>query len=131
MRTLGILDLWRSNIYRKIQVKRLKERADIIKQDRHEQFLSQKRNEIEQYLEDNKLRIDFSIPEQLTDETAKALLKLSEKITKEQLALDDKYDEIKTMISACDTYEQEMDVLKAYGIVDENGVLIKEQLEEN
>jgi O-antigen/teichoic acid export membrane protein len=33
------------------------------------------------------------------------------------------YDEIKTMLSACDTYEQQMSVLKSYGVIDDNGKL--------
>lgn len=36
---------------------------------------------------------------------------------------NEEFYEIKTMLSACDTYEQEIVVLKNYGVVDENGKL--------
>ena len=43
--------------------------------------------------------------------------------TKERRQTAVLYDEIKTMLSACDTYEQEMSVLKSYGVVDNSGKL--------
>ena len=43
--------------------------------------------------------------------------------TKERRQTAVLYDEIKTMLSACDTYEQEMSVLKSYGVIDDNGKL--------
>ena len=46
---------------------------------------------------------------------------------KEYVAIKEKlnsdFHEIKVMLSACDTYEQEMEVLKNYGVVDKNGKL--------
>lgn len=41
--------------------------------------------------------------------------------TKERLHSD--FHEIKAMLSACDTYEQEMEMLKNYGVVRTNGKL--------
>ena len=45
------------------------------------------------------------------------------KYTNAKKNIDLRYYEIKTMLSACDTYEQEMAVLKSYGVIDDNGKL--------
>ena len=37
--------------------------------------------------------------------------------------LRSKYDEILTQITATDTYEQEINILKAYGVLDTNGII--------
>jgi len=55
---------------------------------------------------------------QYTDETTDELLEhLAKESLDEQEALSDKIFEIKSMLSACDTYEQEMKVLETYGVV--------------
>lgn len=55
-----------------------------------------------------------------------------DKIQKEYIQLlksiDDEYTEICAMLSACDTYEQEMQVLIAYGVVNKDGKMATAQL---
>ena len=67
-----------------------------------------------------------SIGENFSLHTKETLDKLNAEL-KEYVVAKDKVNssdyEIKTMLSACDTYEQEMAVLKDYGVVDENGKL--------
>lgn len=67
-----------------------------------------------------------SIGENFSLRTKDTLDKLDAELKEYVVAKDNvnsSYYEIKTMLSACDTYEQEMAVLKNYGVVDENGKL--------
>lgn len=67
-----------------------------------------------------------SIGENFSLRTKETLDKLDAELKEYVVAKDNVnsfYYEIKAMLSACDTYEQEMAVLKNYGVVGENGKL--------
>lgn len=58
-----------------------------------------------------------------TNTTSKLLEVLKDKENQLREDLETKYDEILTQIKAADTYEQEINILKAYGVLDYNGVI--------
>ena len=51
--------------------------------------------------------------------------KLNEKYDKKLAEIDAEYIEIRAMLSECETYEQKQNILKAYGVIDEQGKLKK------
>ena len=72
--------------------------------------------------------IDISISTrayQPSDEVIKELSKLYDKRDARDKELRALEKEIRAQLDICETYEQKMNVLKAYGVVDEQGKLIK------
>ena len=65
-----------------------------------------------------------------TNTTSKLLEVLKDKENQLREDLETKYDEILTQIKAADTYEQEINILKAYGVLDYNGVISPAEADE-
>lgn len=65
-----------------------------------------------------------------TNTTSKLLEVLKDKENQLCEDLETKYDEILTQIKAADTYEQEIQILKAYGVLDYNGVISPAEADE-
>lgn len=135
MRMIGILDLWKNRYNEQliknqnIEIQKAKEEDFLYKE------LRKKTDEINQMFPTGESPFQNWIDCQ-GDDVMNALdnetrLKLNS-IRASYCAMDasnrQKYNEIKTMLSACDTYEQEIGVLKAYGILNESGILIKDTL---
>lgn len=51
--------------------------------------------------------------------------KLNEKYDKKLAEIDAEYIEIRAMLTDCETYEQKQNILRAYGVIDEQGKLRK------
>lgn len=58
-----------------------------------------------------------------TSETDMAVDQLYERLCKDQAYLNEKHNEILTMITPCENYSQALNILKAYNIVDSQGRL--------
>lgn len=71
------------------------------------------------------LRLAFEYEWDKQPQYMEQLNKLNEKYDKKRADLTLEYNEISTMLSACETYEQKQNILKAYGIIDEHGKLRK------
>lgn len=65
-----------------------------------------------------------------TNTTSKLLEVLKDKENQLREDLETKYDEILTQIKAAGTYEQEINILKAYGVLDYNGVISPAEADE-
>ena len=61
----------------------------------------------------------------ITDETKTKIEELHKERRKEQEKLDKKIQEINAILEIAETFEQKMDILKAYNVVDKKGVIIK------
>ena len=140
-KTVKILDLWES----KINDTLISTRDSVISRLKENDVLNQRRAS----LANDMIEIIINlIPEtaEITKKHRKAYIKrimdcypielptftseTTDKITSEEEICEamikensEKCVEIRTMLSACDTYEQEIVVLKNYGVVDENGKL--------
>ena len=71
------------------------------------------------------LRLAFEYEWDKHPQYMEQLNKLTEKYDKKQADLRLERNEIGTMLSACETYEQKQNILKAYGVIDEHGKLRK------
>lgn len=133
MRTIGILDLWIENKSEgicedeAIKIKSIKENDSLYI------LLLEKTKDINNLFPINESPfqnwIDCQwedISDFISDETKDLIKKIKNDYSIKRYKINKLYIEIKTMLSACDTYEQGMEVLKNYGIVSENGILIKD-----
>lgn len=71
------------------------------------------------------LRLAFEYEWDKHPQYMEQLNKLNEKYDKKLTDLRLERDEISTMLSACETYEQKQNILRAYGVIDEQGKLRK------
>ena len=71
------------------------------------------------------LRLAFEYEWDKHPQYMEQLNKLNEKYDKKLTDLRLERDEISTMLSACETYEQKQNILKAYGVINEQGKLRK------
>lgn len=71
------------------------------------------------------LRLAFEYEWDKHSQYTKQLNKLNEKYDKKQADLRLERNEISTMLSECETYEQKQNILRAYGVIDEQGKLKK------
>ena len=140
-KTVKILDLWES----KINDTLISARDSLISRLKEKDVLNQRRASLANDMIENIINL---IPEtaEITKKHREAYIKrimdcypkelpmftseTTDKITSEEEICNamikenfEKCVEIRTMLSACDTYEQEMAVLKNYGVVDSDGKL--------
>jgi hypothetical protein len=71
------------------------------------------------------LRLAFEYEWDKHPQYMEQLNKLNEKYDKKQADLRLERNEISTMLSECETYEQKQNILRAYGVIDEQGKLRK------
>lgn len=93
--------------------------------DPHKSFVEYLRSEFNTYVENNvdlngKFKFDVSLP--CTPECSKAIEKLRNLSMDEVDKVHEMKHEVLTMLFGCDTYEQEMAVLRSYGIVSDKTV---------
>ncbi len=124
IRTKGIVDLWFRKEYNKISEEMEDVRKSILNDDNLYLSVKTKVDEINSIIVEqgyDEVLIDLDC---YTDNTTDKLLNDLDHANIVKIdTLKNKKTEILAMLSACDTYEQEMEVLKTYGVVDESGKL--------
>lgn len=127
MRTENILELFKKNGMEKLN-QELKEEVDKwYKLDPFYSSVNEKINEVNKLLrEQGYEELDVNVSSYTHNITDGNIAMVNSECSEKSLYLKKYCNEVKTMCSACDTYEQEIEVLKNYKIIDENGMLIKE-----
>ena len=67
------------------------------------------------------ITLSFSV----TEETRKAIEDLNKERRKDLVSLDERITEIRAMLELAQTFDEKMQILKAYEVVDKKGVIIK------
>ena len=120
------------DLYFERKVRELKKKLDAdIKAaedvDPHKSFVEYLRCEFNTYVENNadlngKFKFEVTLP--CTPECSKEIEKLRNMSMDEVEKVHEMKHEVLTMLSGCETYDQEMEVLKAYGIIGTDGKLV-------
>lgn len=137
MKTEKIVELWYNKTLEKTRAKNRETNENLFNSDKNLITINEKFKEAEDLIKktmiENKIdgiydgkevfsKVIYAHNLLVTKETTKSLEELSIKAEKDIKEIEDKYTEIKAILSACETCEQEFDILKAYGII-ENGRL--------
>lgn len=127
MRAENIIELFKKNGMDKLNQELKKEIDTCYKLDPFYSSISEKINEINTLLmEQGYEKLDINVSHYTCNTTDGNITRLNSECEQKSVDLKKYCNEVKTMCSACDTYEQEIEVLKNYKIVDDNGMLIKE-----
>lgn len=131
MKSQAIVDLYFSNLKAASKEKNMKIINELTAADPIVSEIQQKVNDIRNIIAENKESIadrhasfDVEIGDLITVDTEAAITKAYEEKKKEDNRLDSLKREIITMLTPCETYGEEMEILFAYDIIDDDGRLI-------
>ena len=127
MKTEKIIDMW----YEKSKIEITEKYTDLseklINDDKNVALINKSIDDLNTKLKENDCSKTIPYPvlkvTYLTPEFKMQLCEINDKESKVFKSLLEKYKEIKTMVSACETYEQEIEILKSYGVIDKDGKL--------
>ena len=117
------------DLYFERKVRELKKKLDedikaVESQDPNKSFVSELRKQFETYVTENDLNtesknivIQFGASLPCTDTSSKAIKKLRDESLDAVEKVHEEKNEVLTMLSGCETYDQKMVVLNSYGIV--------------
>ena len=91
-----------------------------MEEDKHYQFIVSIKKQIDDYIcqNDDLINVHYDtvfLP--LTKEASEKIQQLNETYIEKRKELNDKKEEVLTMLSGCENYDQEMVILNSYGIV--------------
>lgn len=124
-----VVDLYFKRKKEEIDKRYEETRAELIKNDRNQMFVAELKKQFDEYFETNK--DDFVATEKwnvVIPITEESKLKDTENVNqykKEIDQLNDVKEEILALLSGCDTYEQEMEILRSYNIVTVDNKLVE------
>ena len=134
MKTKEIIDLWRDYALENSAEYMENCKMEIINNDRYIIEINSKINSLNTTLQEinpdneicfNMCQLHSSTQSFLTKDSISEIQALEKEIDKFNSGIMFTYNELKTMLSACETYDQEMQILFNYNIVDEHYVLMK------
>ena len=129
-RTKQVVELWYSRRIEETNKKRDDEKQDIINSDENYKFINSKLSEIHNMIDEftvdiEKMNIEKYISsiglqniDVLTDENHNKILDIETGRKEAIKNIKDTKEELDALLPACDTYAEEMEILKARGIVD-------------
>lgn len=127
MKTEKIIDMWYKKSTDRINKEHKKLKEQLINNDKNIVLITKTIDELNNKLKENNCDKEILYPGYrdlyLTSESEKQFQELQNEHGKTILKLISTYKEIKTMVSACETYEQEIEILKSYGVLDKDGKL--------
>lgn len=136
MKSQVIVDLYFRNLKEAVEEKTMKTVEELTATDPIVSAIQQKVNEIRDIISDNKENLadkyasfDVKIGDLMTVDTEAAIAKAYEEKKEEDSRLDSLKREIVTMLTPCETYNDEIEILFAYGIIDDDGKLIHPEQE--
>lgn len=138
MKSKSIVELYFDNLKAAVEEKTMKTVKELVAADPIVFEIQQKVNEIRNIISKNKESIvdryasfDVSIDDLITVDAEVAITKAYEEKKEEYNRLDSLKREIMTMLTPCETYNEEMEILFAYGIIDDDGKLIHPEQEDD
>lgn len=136
MKSKVIVNLYFANLKAAVEEKTEKTVKGLTAADPIVSAIQQKVDEIRTIISDNKKNLadnftsfDVEIGDLITVDTEAAITKAYEEKKEEDSRLDSLKREIITMLTPCETYNDEMEILFAYGIIDDDGKLIHPEQE--
>lgn len=137
MKSQAIVDLYFSNLKAASKEKNMKIINELTAADPIVSEIQQKVNEIRNIIAKNKESIadrhasfDVEIGDLITVDTEVAITKAYKEKIEEDSRLNSLKKEIITMLAPCETYSEEMEILFAYDIIDDDGKLIHPELQD-
>ena len=125
MRTEQIIDLWYERCSKNMDVHYTEKQKQIIDNDTINQKIKKTISELDEDLKEYEMTISDKLPISILNSmTKESKLKIKEMHQEYEETVKDLVElkrEIKVMVSACETYEQEIKVLKDYEIIDDIG----------
>ena len=115
-----VVDLYFKRKFDSLEENRKKEYDTIMEEDKHYQFIVSIKKQIDDYIcqNDDLINVHYDtvfLP--LTKEASEKIQQLNETYIEKRKELNDKKEEVLTMLSGCENYDQEMVILNSYGIV--------------
>lgn len=137
MKSQAIVELYFSNLKAAVEEKTKKTVRELTEADSIVTAVQQKVDEIQNIIAENKESIadrhasfDVEIGDLITVDTEAAITKVYKEKKEEDSRLNSLKREILTMLTPCETYSEEMEILFAYGIIDDDGKLIHPELQD-
>lgn len=126
---MEILDLYVNNQISNIQIITDEKINQILKEDKIFKIIEEANLKIKELLgEEEDVKYITTMREEIIEEkTKKEIKKIKQEATNMRENIYKLQEEVATMLAIAETYEQRIGILKAYNIVDENGVLVKPQ----
>ncbi len=124
------------NIYEDIESKKInqcynakigeieKESAETKIAEKAKEFALKELKKVFPDYDENRERL-ILVTHEFKEETQTKINDLNKERRKELIALDEKITEIRAVMEITETFEQKMDILKSYNVVDKKGVIIK------
>lgn len=138
MKSKAIVDLYFANLKAAVEEKTNKIVKELTEADSIVTAIQQKVNEIRNIISDNKENLadkhasfEVSVDDLISEDTEAAITKTYLENMEENIRLDTLKKEIMTMLTPCETYNDEMEILFAYGIIDDDGKLIHPEPEDD
>jgi uncharacterized protein involved in tolerance to divalent cations len=120
----SILDIYFSDITKRIKETYEKQRDDIIEKDEIQRIFKTAKNKLEKVFKEEGLdihRYRFFDPDLMTERTKELLKQLRDEYDAEIKQQNSILREVDGMLELADTYEQKLEILQKYDIVDEEG----------
>lgn len=120
----SILDIYFSDITKRIKETYENQRDDIMEKDEIQRIFKTAKNKLEKVFKEEGLdihRYRFFDPDLITERTKELLKQLRDEYDAEIKQQNSILHEVDGMLELADTYEQKLEILQKYDIVDEEG----------
>lgn len=101
---------------------------NIYENDANQKYAENLKDMIRNYISDNEIdenSVSYYVTLPLSKESDETLDRVTSNIAERESKIREEEKEVKAMLSACDTYDAEIAVLKTYGIIGEDGKISK------
>lgn len=122
----NIIEVFKKRKYNEFLINKREKEEEIRKKDEFVKITDNFKNKIKEYAEKNNLDVEgilasICIPDIISKETKEALEKVEVEFKDNMDERNRIVEEVEAQLMIVETYEQEIEILKKYGILDENG----------
>lgn len=122
----NIIEVFKKRKYNEFLINKREKEEEIRKKDEFVKITDNFKNKIKEYAEKNNLDVEgilasICIPDIISKETKEALGKVEVEFKDNMDERNRIVEEVEAQLIIVETYEQEIEILKKYGILDENG----------
>lgn len=122
----NIIEVFKKRKYNEFLINKREKEEEIRKKDEFVKITDNFKNKVKEYAEKNNLDVEYilasiCIPDIISKETKEALGKVEVEFKDNMDKRNRIVEEVEAQLMIVETYEQEIEILKRYGILDENG----------
>lgn len=122
----NIIEVFKKRKYNEFLINKREKEDEIRKKDEFVNITDNFKNKVKEYAEKNNLDVEgilasINIPNIISKETKEALEKVEVEFKDNMDERNRIVEEVEAQLMIVETYEQEIEILKKYGILDENG----------